>query len=332
MSAASPKWTVIVTDYNYPNLDIERETLARWGAEVVPAQCSSQEEVLQAGREAHALISQYAPLTAWVIASLTRCRALGRYGIGVDNIDVAAATARGIAVINVPSYCEDEVSDHALALLLAVARRVCRYDREVKSGLWDWKTGRPLHRLQGKTLGLLGFGKIARRLAEKAKALGLVPIAHDPYLPDQVFAQAGVRKCDLDALLRESDIISVHVPLTPETRHLLDARAVSTMKPGAILINTSRGPIVDEQALAAALRSGHLAGAGLDVMESEPPKADNPLLGLDRVVLTPHVAWYSEESQLDLRRKVAEDVGRALHGILPQGLVNRELAGQFRPC
>ena len=324
------KWTVVVTDYNYPDLAIERETLAQWEAEVVPAQCATAAEVAEAGRDADALISQYAPITKEVIRRLTRCRALGRYGIGVDNIDVQAATGQGIPVINVPSYCEDEVSDHALAMLLAWARRVSHYAHEVRTGVWDWKTGRPIRRLRGQILGLLGFGKIAQLLAAKAKALGLVVIAHDPYLPADVFAQAGVERVEFDALLSRSDFLSIHVPSTPTTRHLVSEAALRKMKPTACLINTSRGPVVDEAALARALEQGKLAGACLDVMEREPPAPTNPLLHLPHVLLSPHAAWYSDESLIDLRRKVAADVGRALHGLRPRGLVNRELAGQFR--
>lgn len=323
---------VVVTDYNYPDLEIEAEELAKWGAEVVPAQCRTPQEVIEAGRDADALISQYAPITREVIAGLEKCRALGRYGIGVDNIDVEAATEQGIAVINVPSYCEDEVSDHALAMLLSWARRITHYAAETRRGVWDWKTGRPIHRLRGRILGLLGFGKIARILATKAKALGFEVLAYDPYLPDEAFSEAGVRRVDFEDLLSRSDFLSIHVPLTEETHHMIDDRALRMMKATACLINTSRGAVVDEEALIEALREGRLAGACLDVMEEEPPDPENPLLRMENVLVSPHAAWYSEESQIELRRKVAADVGRALNGILPEGLVNRELAPRFRPA
>jgi len=324
------KWTVLITDYNYPDLAIERDALARWDAEMASAQCTTPQAVLEAGKDADALISQYAPITEEVLRGLTRCRAVGRYGIGVDNIDVPAATARGIAVINVPSYCEDEVSDHALAMLLAWARRVPHYAQEARAGVWDWKTGRPIRRLRGQVLGLLGFGKIARVLAAKATALGLVAIAHDPYLPTETFAQAGVEQVELDQLLSRSDFLSVHVPSTPATRHLVGRVALSKMKPTACLINTSRGAVVDEEALIRALEKGKLAGACLDVTDPEPPRADNPLLSMPQVLLSPHVAWYSDESLIELRHKVADDVGRALNGTLPHGLLNREVAGKFQ--
>ena len=260
---------------------------------------------------------------------LQNLKAVGRYGIGVDNIDVPAATEKGIAVINVPSYCEEEVSDHALAMLLAWVRKIPHYAVEVRKGIWDWKTGRPICRLHGKVLGLLGFGKIAGRLAAKAKALGLVIIAHDPYLPEGVFSALGVKRVGFEELLSQSDFLSIHVPLTKETRHLIDAKALSLMKPTACLINTSRGAVVDEQALVEALKRGQLAGACLDVLEKEPPDAGNELLQMPQVLISPHVAWYSRVKR-ELRRKVASDIGWALNGLLPKGLVNSELASQFK--
>lgn len=324
------RFKVVVTDYNYADLEIEASTLAEWGATVEGFHCSSPEEVIQVAREADALISQYAPVTAQVIASLTKCKAIGRYGIGVDNIDVPAATEKGIAVINVPSYCEEEVSDHALAMLLAWVRKVPHYAVEVRNGVWDWKTGRPIYRLRGKVLGLLGFGKIARHLAAKARALGLVVLAHDPYLPEEAFSGSGVKRVGFEELLAQSDFLSIHVPLTSETHHLINADALALMKPTACLINTSRGAVVDEQALVEALKRGQLAGACLDVMEKEPPDPENELLKMPQVLISPHVAWYSEESEGELRRKVANDIGRALNGLLPEGLVNRELASRFK--
>lgn len=326
----SPRWKVVITDYNYADLNIERTVLTQWDAQVVPAQCATPEQVAEVGEEADALISQYAPITKGVIVSLSRCKVLGRYGIGVDNIDVEAATESGIAVVSVPSYCEDEVSDHALAMLLSWARRIPHYAAEIRGQTWDWKSGCPIYRLQGKVLGLLGFGKIARTLASKAKAIGFQMIAHDPYLPPEIFTREGVASVSFDELLSQSDFLSLHIPLTPKTRHLIDANALAKMKLTACLINTSRGAVVNEGALTKALQSGWLAGACLDVMETEPPCESNPLLTMDQVLLSPHVGWYSEESQVDLRRKLAENIGRALSGLLPDGLVNREVEGQFR--
>ncbi len=328
--ALEKRWTVVITDYNYPDLAIEETELTRWGARVVPAQCRTPEEVLAVAEEADAVISQYAPITKQVIWGLKRCKAIGRYGIGVDNIDVEAATKRDIAVINVPSYCEEEVSDHVLAFLLSWARRITHYTQEVRLGVWDWKSGRPMHRLAGQVLGLLGFGKIARLVARKAKAVGLRIIAYDPYIADEVFVAEGVEKVNFARLLRESDFLSIHVPLTPETRHLINAQSLSQMKPNACLINTARGGVVDKEALFHALKTGKLAGACLDVSDPEPLPSDDPLFSLPQVLWSPHVAWYSEESLIELRSKLARDVGRALSGLLPDGLVNRGLAHRFR--
>ena len=329
--SSEARWTVVVSDYNYPDLAIEEAILARWGARVVSAQCRTPEEVLTVAKEADAIISQYVPITRQVIANLTRCKAIGRYGIGVDNIDLDAATERNIAVINVPSYCEEEVSDHVLAFLLSWARRITHYTQEVRQGVWDWKTGRPICRLRGKVLGLLGFGKIARLVARKAKIFGLEVIAYDPYVTDEVFAEEGVEKVDFDRLLKESDFLSIHVPLTHETRYLITNQSLSRMKPTACLINTARGAIVDKEALFHAIKTGKLAGACLDVVDPEPPNPDDPLLSLPQVLWSPHAAWYSEDSLIELRSKLAEDIGRALNGFLPRGLVNRCLAEQFWP-
>lgn len=328
--AGEARWTVVVSDYNYPDLSIEERELARWGARVVPAQCRTPEEVLAAAEEADAIMSQYAPITKEVIAGLKRCKVIGRYGVGVDNVDVAAATERHIAVVNVPSYCEDEVADHVMAFLLAWARRIVHYTDQVRQGAWDWKTGRPIYRLRGQVLGLLGFGKIARRVAQKAQAFGLKVIAHDPFVDEEVFAAHGVERVDFARLFEESDFLSIHIPLTPETRHLVNAACLAKMKPTACLINTARGGIVDKEALFQALKAGKIAGACLDVADPEPPDPNDPLRTLPQVLWSPHVAWYSEGSLVELRSKLAQNVGKALNGLLPEGLVNRALAGRFR--
>ena len=330
MTSEQREWTVLISDFNYADNEIERNALAPWGAGVVAAQCTTPQDVIEAGRAVDAIISQYAPVTAEVIGALpSRCKAVARYGIGVDTIDVAAATARGIAIVNVPSYCESQVSDHVLALLLAWERRIPHYAEEIRSGTWDWKTGRPIHRIHGLVLGLLGFGKIARVLAHKASALGLEIVAHDPYVPAAEIEAEGVGPVGREELFSQSDFLSLHVPLTRETRHTVDEASLASMKPTACLINASRGAVVDEAALVSALQSGTLAGACLDVVENETPSPDSPLLRLPQVLLTPHVAWYSEESQAELRRKVSDDVGRALNGLLPHGLVNRQLEDRF---
>ncbi|MFS8514741.1 MAG: C-terminal binding protein, partial [Planifilum fulgidum] len=284
------------------------------------------EEVIAACRDADAILNQYAPLGRRVVEALNRCRVIVRYGVGVNTIDLAAATEKGICVANVPDYCLDEVSDHALALLLNLARRITAADRLVKRGEWDFKRAAPVRRLRGQTVGLVGFGNIPRVLAAKLKPLGFRLIAHDPYVPRSVAEERGVTLVSLDRLCREADIVSVHAPLTAETRGMIGREQLRSMKPRAYLINTSRGPVVDEGALLEALREGWIAGAALDVVEEEPIRPDHPLLSMEQVILTPHMAWYSEEAMEELRTKAAEAVREVLqHGRYPRYLVNREV-------
>lgn len=314
-----------VTDSVFPSLDPERRVLEPLGFELRAGQCRSEEEVIALAADADGILNCYAKMTAKVIGSLQRCKVIARYGIGVDNVDLAAATRAGIVVTNVPDYCVDEVSDHALALFLALARRVAAADAAVKGGAWDVVAHKAIQRLRGRTFGLLGFGKIARALAAKVQALGMQVVAADPYVDAPAMAAQGVRKVELEALLREADAVSVHVPLSPETRHCIGERELARMKPTAILINTSRGGLIDEPALAAALTAGRLGGAGLDVASPEPPPPDHPLRQAPNVVLTPHLAFYSQESVVELQTKVAEEVARVVRGERPRSPVNREV-------
>ena len=268
------------------------------------------------------MLNSYAALPEDVIVRLKCCKIIARTGIGVDTVDLEAASKQGIFVTNVPSYCEDEVSDHTLALVLACTRKVAHFSQTVKDGQWDWKQGKPILRLRGLTLGLVAFGKIARKVAKKAQAFGFNVVASDPFAPAAAFAQSGVERVEFGALLSRADVVSIHAPLVPETTHLFDDKVFSQMKRTAFLVNTSRGPIVDEQALYRALSGGQIAGAGLDVMEVEPSPSDHPLLQLDNVVLTPHVAFYSEDSLVDLRTQAAQEVARVLKGQRPLAVVN----------
>jgi D-3-phosphoglycerate dehydrogenase len=320
--------TVAVTDYNFPDLSVERRELAGV-ADVVHAGATTPEEVVEAAEGAHALLVQYAEITDEVLRELDDLAVVGRYGIGVDNVDVESATDRGVTVVNVPSYCEDEVAEHALALLLTCERRVVQFDDAVKDGRWDWKLGKPVFRLRGRTLGLAGFGKIPRRVVEKTGGLGLDYVAYDPYVDADEMAELGVEKVDFENLLARSDAISIHVPLTDETRNLFDADAFAAVDDDAVLVNTSRGKVVDDDALADALAAGKVRAAGLDVLPEEPPE-ESPLLDRDEVVLTPHVAWYSEDSIDDLRRTLARDVRRILHGEKPENPVNDLDSGRHR--
>ncbi|RLE07648.1 C-terminal binding protein [Candidatus Aerophobetes bacterium] len=322
------KFTVVVTDYDYPDLDIERRIITEAGGTLIPAQCRSEEEVIQKAKDAHGLLTQYAPISRKVIEALSQCRVIARYGIGVDNIDISAATQRKIVVVNVPSYCEEEVASHTLALILACVRKIFLFNQAIRKGNWDWKLGRPIVRLSEQKLGLIAFGKIAKMVARKARAFGFSLMGFDPYVSDEEFAAEGVRKVDLDYLLKNSDIICVHAPLTQETRHMLGREEFKKMKSSSFLVNTSRGAVVDEKALYEALRGGQIAGAALDVLEEEPPGKDSPLLKLDNVIFTPHVAWYSESSLKELRAKAATDLVRVLEGKTPQGFVNRKMINE----
>ncbi|MFC4360345.1 C-terminal binding protein [Halobium salinum] len=317
-------FTVVVTDYDYPDVELERELVEERGGRLVTAQAETPAEVVDAAAGADALLVQYAPVGADVFDALDDLAVVGRYGIGVDSVDLDAASANGVRVLNVPDYCLDEVSTHAFALLLACVRRTSAYDSAIADGTWDWTAERPIHRLAGATLGLVGFGRIPQRLVEKAAAFDLDVVAYDPYVSADVLAEHGVEKVEFDELLGRADAVSVHTPLTDETRGLFDRDAFGSMKETAVLVNTARGGVVDEDALADALDAGELAGAGLDVLPSEPPEG-SPLVGRDDVVLTPHVAWYSEESFEELRRTVTEDVLRTLDGDAPRNLVNGDV-------
>lgn len=326
------RWKVVVTDWEFADLRYEEKVLGGGPFELISAQCRTEEEVIAACRDADAILNQYAPLGRRVVEALNRCRVIVRYGVGVNTIDLAAATEKGICVANVPDYCLDEVSDHALALLLNLARRITAADRLVKRGEWDFKRAAPVRRLRGQTVGLVGFGNIPRILAAKLKPLGFRLIAHDPYVPRSVAEERGVSLVSLDRLCREADIVSVHAPLTAETRGMIGREQLRSMKPRAYLVNTSRGPVVDEGDLLEALREGWIAGAALDVVEEEPIRPDHPLLSMEQVILTPHMAWYSEEAMEELRTKAAEAVREVLqHGRYPRYLVNPEVMEQALP-
>jgi D-3-phosphoglycerate dehydrogenase len=269
---------------------------------------------LRVARVADAVLVTYAKLPGTLLKELKRCKVIGRFGLGTDNIDLAAASALGITVTYVPDYCRREVSDHAMALLLALARKITFSNALVQSGRWEVPPIVPLRRLEGQVLGLIGFGHIPRALAPKAVAFGLKVLAHDPHVPDGELRALDVEAASFDDVLRRSDFISLHAPLTPATRGLIAAAAFAKMKPGAFLINTARGPLVDETALIAALDAGQLGGAALDVVAAEPLAHDSPLVGRDNVILTPHTAFYSVEALEELQTKCAADVARVLCG------------------
>jgi D-3-phosphoglycerate dehydrogenase len=308
---------VAVADSPFPSLDPVEKVLRPLGARLNLSASGAASDILAVARDADALLVCYAKLPGDLIRELTRCKVIGRTGLGVDNIDLAAARERKIAVTYVPDYCMDEVSDHAMALLLALARKVPFANALVQGGRWEMAAVAPIHRLRGRTLGLVGFGNIPRALAPKAKAFGLKVLAYDPFVARDAFASLGVEGVGLDELLAASDFVSVHAPLTPQTRGLINASAFAKMKPGALIINTARGPLIEEKALIDALDSGRLGGAALDVLETEPPAKDSALVGRPNVVLTPHTAFYSVEALEELQSKCATDVARVLSGQAP---------------
>jgi D-3-phosphoglycerate dehydrogenase len=312
-----PRTLIAVTDSPFPSLDPARAALRRVDPDLRMAKSASAEDILAVARDADAVLVTYAKLPGELLRQLTRCKAIGRFGLGVDNIDVPAAAELGITVTYVPDYCMQEVSDHAMALLLALARKIPLSNSLVQAGRWEMPAVVPIHRLVGRVLGLVGFGNIPRTLAPKAKAFGLRVVTHDPYVSQEALAAAGIDSVTFDRLLELSDFVSIHAPLLPATRGLFNAEVLRKMKKGAMLINTARGPLVDEDALVAALDSGHLGGAALDVVAVEPLSKDSKLIGRDNVILTPHTAFYSVEALDELQTKCAADVARVLSGEAP---------------
>lgn len=320
---------IVVTDYEYKTFEPEKHVFDPLGMTITYEQCRTEEEVIEKCRDADALLNQYAPLSRKVIEQLDACKVISRYGIGVNTVDIDAATEKGIVVANVTDYCLDEVSDHAMAMLLACNRKVVLLNQDVKKGKWDFNVAAPIPRLRGQTLGLLGFGNIPRTLARKAKAFGLTVIAYDPFVSPEVASQEGVTLLDKESVYQQADYLSVHLPLNTQTEGFVDKAAFRQMKNSAQIINTARGPVIDEKAMIEALQEGEIAGAGLDVVTSEPIEQDNPLLAMDQVILNPHAAFYSEEAGAELKSKAAQNVADVLSGTYPDYLVNREVRKQL---
>ena len=313
---------VIITDCDHGTIAPEEAVLRAAGVEYRLHQAKSEEDVIAAARDADAIILQYAPITGRVLDGLPRCRIAVRYGVGVDTVDLAAATERGVMVANVPDYCIEEVSDHAIAMLLSLWRGVTSYDRAIRNGTWSTTERRPMPRLAGKVLGVIGVGRIGTQAARKAAGVGMRVIGYDPYLSS---LPAGVEKVTLDELLQQADAVSLHMPLTVESRHLINEAALRKMRPSALLVNTARGGIVDTSALIRALQEGWIAGAALDVLEQEPVPRDSPLLSLPNVILNPHASWYSDQSVPELKRKTAETAIAVLRGQRPTSVVNPDV-------
>jgi D-3-phosphoglycerate dehydrogenase len=316
---------ILVTDFAWKDLEIERQILSPLDAILVAAKTGEEEELAGLAVDVEGIFTNWKRVSKKVIESAPRCKAIIRYGVGLDNIDVPFATESGIVVANVPDYCLEEVSDHALALLLALARKITIFDRATKNGIYDLRLGTPFYRLRGKTLGLVGMGKIGTVVARKALGLGLKVVAFSRSGKSTQIGTETVEAVSFAELLRRCDYISIHVPLTPETRHLFNKEAFRQMKPTAFLVNTARGDVIDSSALLSALTENLIAGAALDVLPQEPPDADDPLLRLPKTIITPHAAFNSEESLEELRTTAATEMRDILQGKKPEFFANRDV-------
>lgn len=314
---------VVVAHDEFTDAAVEESVLSAIGATVLYPRNLTTPEAIEAAIEADALIVARQMVSGELLGRLRRCRIVSRAGTGVDNIDVGAATKYGIWVTNVPDYSVDEVSTHAIALLLAYVRRIPRLVEMTRQGIWDSMLVRPLERLADQTLGVLGFGRIGRAVAKKGIGLGLAVTAHDPFVDAASMQEIGVRSVDFETILRTSDFLTLHMPLSNATHHIIDAKALSLVKPSAFLINTARGGLVDENALLRAVEAGQIAGAALDALLAEPPPVDDPLLRDERIMITPHIGWYSEASGRDMRAWSAEEVVRVFSGERPRYPVNQ---------
>lgn len=306
------KFKVIISDCDHGTVAVEKAVFEAAGFDWELAECKTEDEVIAYCAGAAGILSQYAPIKARAIETLSgSLKVLSRYGVGVDNLDVDSATAAGVAVCNVPDYCQDDVSTHAIALLLDLARKLTRLHNHTAAGGWDFRAAGSVPRTAGKTLGLVGLGAIARHTARKALGFGMKVLAFDPYVHH---TDLEVSLVSLDELYARSDFISLHAPLTSQTAKMVNAKSIARMKDGVYIVNTSRGGLVDEAALADALASGKVAGAGLDVLVSEPPASGCPLIGLANVIITPHISFFSNESFEELKTKAARNMVEVLSG------------------
>jgi D-3-phosphoglycerate dehydrogenase / 2-oxoglutarate reductase len=304
----------VITDYGFPDVTIEQLIIESAGGELRKFQCKTEQDVIDAAKNSDAILVQFAPITSSVVDQLDRCKVIVRYGVGTDNVDLDAARSRGIIVCNVPHYCIDEVADHTFALAMALTRQIPTIDREVRGGFWSSSPRRSMPASRQMTFVTIGFGRIARGVLERAQACKFNIATCDPYLPVNTELPMNIKLLSMEQALATADILSLHVPLTAATHHMFNASTLSVLKPTSVLINTARGGLVDTIALADALNKGRLGGAGLDVFEQEPLPQTHPLLKCPNVLLTSHVAWYSESSGKELQRMAAEEAVRALSG------------------
>ena len=320
---------VVLTDYVWESLEVEKKTLAGLG-ELFPMQSKKPEEFLAEAADCDALLNTYAgPITAADMAKMPKCKIIARYGIGVDTIDLDAATAAGIIVTNNPTYCIEEVAEHTMALLLSAARKITFYDRAVRAGNWAVPPGKPIQRLAGSTLGLVGFGNIARQVAVRAAAFGMKVLFADPFVKEGQFKEPGT-KVELPELYKQSDFISLHPPLLPQTRGMINDETLGSMKPNVVIINCSRGPVINTGALVRALDAKKIGGAALDTTDPEPLPNPHALRGRENVIINPHAAWYSEQAMVGLQAGAPSEVKRVLSGEWPINVVNKAVKGKSR--
>ncbi len=311
-------FVVAQVDYDYPDREIEKQIIEAAGGVLKSAHLLTEDEVIEFAADADAIIVQYAPITRKVLESLPKCKIVSRYGIGIDNVDVKAAKELGIYVAHNPQYCINEVSDHAIAMILSLQRHITRGTQQVKQGIWDFTRLVPVKAADRTTIGLVGFGNIGRRTAEKLKVFGFSIIAYDPYVSDEVFKEYGVSSVSLEHVMEQSDCISVHCALTEETVNLIDEKMLSLMKTDSFIVNTSRGPVIDIEALSVALEMEKIHGAALDVLPNEPPHSFDRISHMPTLLLTPHIAFYSETSIIELRSTIAEQVVQVMKGDVPR--------------
>ena len=325
-------WKVLITDFVWPSTTPEREILEAAGAEVIVAPADDEQTLITLATDVDAILTCFARVTERVLRATKKCVVVGRFGVGVDNIAVDTATELGIAVTYVPDYCVDEVSDHVMAMLHTWNRKIAIFDQSVKQEGWG-QLGLTMRikRLRGKTIGIVGFGRIGQVVAEKSKAFGLKVLAADPVVSPDLVSKCGATLVPMNELLKESDFVTLHTPLLPETLDLIGRKELHLMKKDSFLINAARGPLIDEDALYKALTSGEIGGAGLDVMVDNIPSMDHPLLTLENIIVTPHIAFFSQESILELEQRAAKEVVRVYRGEMPDNLVNQKVLDHENP-
>ena len=321
---------VLITDYTWPNIDAETAILMAAGIEPVVAPDSSVETLTRLAADVDAIMFCFAQVPASVLQNAPNCEVASRYGIGVDNLDIAACTELGIVVTNIPDYCIDEVADHVMAMALAFNRKIVKHSSMVKSSGWgSVSLTDTMHRLRDKTMGIAGMGRIGRAVADRARVFGMTVLAHDPFV-EQSDAPEGVQMTSLESMLKDSDFVTLHAPLIPETTGMIGAAELRMMKNDAFLINAARGPLIDESALVDALGRDEIGGAGLDVLEDTAPADDHPLYAFDNVIITPHTAFFSQASTIELEERTAREVVRVLNGKMPEVVINPEVLGKTR--